>query len=196
MLWVHARLLITFPFFFTCRSRIQEFLLFHNFFIYFGLCFVIARTAQALDFPFLHPYLQPVGGDFRHGANFTTSGSLAQNNSYSASLTPPFTFYVQTKQFEYFKQQTVALWNNAQNGNNIHSFSFWNSLCSCSKHWWCMFIIHSSITVTMTYLSVVIRPSDFVIDPKGGTIWSPILDDLFLAWPLHPINLPSKVVDT
>lgn len=77
---------------------------------------VIDFFAQALNFPFLHPYLQPVGGDFRHGANFATSGSMAANNSYPASLTPPFTFYVQSRQFEYFKQQTLALWKNAENG--------------------------------------------------------------------------------
>jgi hypothetical protein len=83
-----------------------------------------APAAQALNFPFLHPYLQPVGGDFRHGANFATSGSMAANNSYPASLTPPFTFYVQSRQFEYFKQQTLALWKNAENGNHIHALIF------------------------------------------------------------------------
>ncbi|XP_057780355.1 GDSL esterase/lipase At4g01130-like [Salvia miltiorrhiza] len=60
---------------------------------------------QALGLPFLSPYLQSVGSDFRHGVNFATSAStvLQPNTSLFVSGVSPFYLAVQINQMKHFK---------------------------------------------------------------------------------------------
>eukprot|EP00253_Pinus_taeda_P020216 PITA_20216 len=61
--------------------------------------------ATALGLPFLSPYLQSVGSNYGHGANFAASGATANNvNSFIAPISLP----VQINQFKIFKQQVLA----------------------------------------------------------------------------------------
>lgn len=71
---------------------------------------VLDFFAQALKIPLLSPYLQSVGYDFSHGANFAFAGVTTQNITYPATVTAPFYYWVQTKQFQLFKERTLALW--------------------------------------------------------------------------------------
>lgn len=82
---------------------------------------VVDFFAQALKIPLLSPHLQSVGSDFSHGANFAFAGVTTQNNSYPAAVSPPFYFWIQTKQFEYFKERTLALWKDARKDGVLKS---------------------------------------------------------------------------
>ncbi|KAK4352918.1 hypothetical protein RND71_028436 [Anisodus tanguticus] len=66
--------------------------------------------AQALGLPFVSPYLQSIGSDFRHGANFATSAStvLMPQTSLFVSGVSPFYLDVQLRQFKEFKAKVDA----------------------------------------------------------------------------------------
>lgn len=55
--------------------------------------------------PFLSPYLQSIGSDFRHGANFATLAStvLLPNTSLFVSGISPFSLAIQLNQMKQFK---------------------------------------------------------------------------------------------
>ncbi|XP_024028284.1 GDSL esterase/lipase At4g01130-like, partial [Morus notabilis] len=62
-------------------------------------------AAQALGLPFLSPYLQSIGSDFRHGANFATLAStvLLPNTSLFVTGISPFSLAIQLNQMKEFK---------------------------------------------------------------------------------------------
>ncbi|KAH9300673.1 hypothetical protein KI387_012256, partial [Taxus chinensis] len=60
--------------------------------------------ASALGLPFLSPYLQSVGSNYAHGANFAASGATVRDLSFIA----PISLTVQVNQFKVFKQQVLA----------------------------------------------------------------------------------------
>lgn len=62
-------------------------------------------AAQALGLPFLSPYLQSIGSDYKHGVNFATSASpvLQPNTSLFATGVSPFYLAVQINQMKQFK---------------------------------------------------------------------------------------------
>ncbi|KAK4476603.1 hypothetical protein RD792_015762 [Penstemon davidsonii] len=64
--------------------------------------------AQGLGFPFISPYLQSIGSDFRHGANFATSASTAlqPTTSLFTNGVSPFYLAVQINQMKLFKART------------------------------------------------------------------------------------------
>lgn len=59
-------------------------------------------AAQALGLPFLSPYLQSVGSDFRHGANFATLASTVElpKTSLFVSGISPFSLGIQFNQLK------------------------------------------------------------------------------------------------
>ncbi|KAK6141054.1 hypothetical protein DH2020_025206 [Rehmannia glutinosa] len=61
--------------------------------------------AQALGLPFLSPYLQSIGSDYKHGVNFATSASPAiqPNTSLFVTGVSPFYLAVQVNQMKQFK---------------------------------------------------------------------------------------------
>lgn len=61
--------------------------------------------AESLGVPFLSPYLQSIGSDFRHGANFATLAStvLLPNTSLFVSGISPFSLAIQLNQMKQFK---------------------------------------------------------------------------------------------
>ncbi|EXB52721.1 GDSL esterase/lipase [Morus notabilis] len=66
---------------------------------------IIDFLAQALGLPFLSPYLQSIGSDFRHGANFATLAStvLLPNTSLFVTGISPFSLAIQLNQMKEFK---------------------------------------------------------------------------------------------
>ncbi|GLJ30059.1 hypothetical protein SUGI_0594410 [Cryptomeria japonica] len=60
--------------------------------------------AYALGLPFLSPYLQSVGSNYAHGANFAAAGATVRDLSFIA----PISLTVQVNQFKIFKQQVLA----------------------------------------------------------------------------------------
>ncbi|MCD9646566.1 hypothetical protein HAX54_036502 [Datura stramonium] len=72
---------------------------------------IIDFLAQALGLPFVSPYLQSIGSDFRHGANFATSAStvLMPQTSLFVSGVSPFYLDVQLQQFKEFKAKVDQL---------------------------------------------------------------------------------------
>ncbi|KAK6267359.1 hypothetical protein QUC31_018196 [Theobroma cacao] len=63
-------------------------------------------SPENLQLPYLSAYLDSVGTNFRHGANFATGGSSIRPPGYS-----PFNLGVQISQFIQFKARTTALYN-------------------------------------------------------------------------------------
>ncbi|PIN01561.1 Alpha-L-fucosidase [Handroanthus impetiginosus] len=72
-----------------------------------GLTYFGRPTAQALGLPFLSPYLQSIGSDYRHGVNFATSASpaLRPNTSLFVTGISPFYLAVQVNQMKAFKSR-------------------------------------------------------------------------------------------
>lgn len=69
------------------------------------LFFVFFFAAHGLGLPFLSPYLQSIGSNFKHGANFATSAStvLLPNTSLFVTGVSPFSLAIQLKQMKEFK---------------------------------------------------------------------------------------------
>ncbi|WCJ20968.1 GDSL-like Lipase/Acylhydrolase superfamily protein [Euphorbia peplus] len=67
---------------------------------------IIDFLAERLKLPYLSPYLDSIGTDFRHGANFATGGSSIRPGGYS-----PFHLGIQISQFLQFKARSTALYN-------------------------------------------------------------------------------------
>lgn len=63
-------------------------------------------AAEKLRLPYMSAYLDSIGTDFRHGANFATGGSSIRLGGYS-----PFHLGIQMLQFLQFKSRTTALFH-------------------------------------------------------------------------------------
>lgn len=102
----------------------------HNFsFCYAGvrftcLCNLICIAAEKVKLPYLSPYLDSVGTNFRNGANFATGGSSIRPGGFS-----PFHLGIQISQFIQFKSRTSAVYN--QLSPNSQSLF---PLCVCFVH--------------------------------------------------------------
>lgn len=72
---------------------------------------VVDFLAQALGLPFLSPYLQSIGSNFKHGANFATLAStvLLPNTSLFVSGISPFSLAIQINQMKEFKLRVDKL---------------------------------------------------------------------------------------
>ncbi|XP_031504395.1 GDSL esterase/lipase At4g01130 isoform X1 [Nymphaea colorata] len=72
---------------------------------------VVDFLAQALGLPFLSPYLQALGSDFTHGANFATLAStvLLPNTSLFVTGISPFSLAIQRNQMKEFKARVTQL---------------------------------------------------------------------------------------
>ena len=79
--------------------------------VWFGL-----NAAESLGLPYLSPYLQSVGSNFSHGANFATAGSTisSQNTTLRQSGFSPFSLDVQTWQFNQFKNKVIDAYNQSK----------------------------------------------------------------------------------
>ncbi|ERN05037.1 hypothetical protein AMTR_s00053p00063310 [Amborella trichopoda] len=66
---------------------------------------------QALGLPFLSPYLQSLGSNFRHGANYATLAStvLLPNTSLFVTGISPFSLAIQLNQMKDFKARVIEL---------------------------------------------------------------------------------------
>ncbi|CAI9101185.1 OLC1v1038447C1 [Oldenlandia corymbosa var. corymbosa] len=77
--------------------------------------------AQALGLPFVSPYLQSIGSDYKHGANFATSAStvLMPPESLFVSGTSPFYLTVQLNQMKQFKAKVEEFHSSGRHTNNL-----------------------------------------------------------------------------
>ncbi|KAG4930667.1 hypothetical protein GLYMA_17G166100v4 [Glycine max] len=66
---------------------------------------IVDFLAQALGLPFLSPYLQSIGSNYKHGANFATLAStvLLPNTSLFVTGISPFSLAIQLNQLKQFK---------------------------------------------------------------------------------------------
>ncbi|THG23712.1 hypothetical protein TEA_019509 [Camellia sinensis var. sinensis] len=78
---------------------------------------MIDFLAQALGLPFLSPYLQSIGSDYRHGANFATLAStvLLPKSSLFVSGLSPFALAIQLNQIKHFKVKVDEPQSNGSN---------------------------------------------------------------------------------
>ncbi|OVA20822.1 Lipase [Macleaya cordata] len=85
---------------------------------------VIDFMAEHLGLPYLSPYLDSIGTNFKHGANFATGGSTIrpQNGTFFDSGVSPFPLNVQLWQFDQFKARTGELYKQAKNHSDRNNF--------------------------------------------------------------------------
>ncbi|KAL8124396.1 GDSL esterase/lipase At3g27950 [Apium graveolens] len=75
---------------------------------------VVDFIAERLGLPYLSPYLDSIGTNFRHGANFATGGSSILPGGYS-----PFDLDIQIAQFMQFKSRTTALYKQLSRNSTL-----------------------------------------------------------------------------
>ncbi|KAM0954849.1 hypothetical protein TB2_022958 [Malus domestica] len=78
---------------------------------------VIDFIAERLKLPYLSAYLNSLGTNYRHGANFATGGSTIRrpNETIFENGISPFSLDMQTAQFLQFKARTADLYRQAKN---------------------------------------------------------------------------------
>ena len=84
-------------------------------------------AAEHLGLPYLSPYLDSIGTNFRHGANFAIGGSTIrpQNESMSLNGVSPFSLDVQIVQYDNFKVRTSYFYKQGYPENRLNtSFLF------------------------------------------------------------------------
>ncbi|CAA7402676.1 unnamed protein product [Spirodela intermedia] len=71
----------------------------------------LEHAAQALGIPFLSPYLQSIGSNYTHGANFATLAStvMLPNTSQFVTGISPFSLAIQLSQMKQFKVRVLEL---------------------------------------------------------------------------------------
>ena len=71
----------------------------------------VCYSAQGLGMPFLSPYLQSIGTNFRHGANFATLAStvLLPNTSLFVTGVSPFSLAIQLNQMKEFRTRVLEI---------------------------------------------------------------------------------------
>lgn len=69
--------------------------------------------AQGLGLPFLSPYLQSIGSNFTHGANFATAASTVRlpSTSVFVSGVSPFSLAIQLNQMKEFRTRVLEFSN-------------------------------------------------------------------------------------
>lgn len=80
----------------------------HDCFVGFHFC-----VAERLKLPYLSAYLNSIGSNYRHGANFATGGSTIRkpNETIYEYGISPFMLDMQIKQFDQFKARTADLYS-------------------------------------------------------------------------------------
>lgn len=78
--------------------------------------------------PFVSPYLQSIGSDYRHGANFATSAStvLQPTTSLFVSGVSPFYLDVQINQMKQFKARVEEFKSQGGNFKKTNTFEYKN----------------------------------------------------------------------
>ncbi|XP_065880008.1 GDSL esterase/lipase At5g14450 isoform X2 [Euphorbia lathyris] len=78
---------------------------------------IIDFIAEKLKLPYLSAYLNSIGTNYRHGANFATGGSTItrQNETIFEYGISPFSLDMQIVQFQQFKSRTGDLYNQVKN---------------------------------------------------------------------------------
>lgn len=73
--------------------------------VFFNSPIFLRGAAQGLGLPFLSPYLQSIGSNYRHGANYATLAStvLLPNTSLFVTGISPFSLAIQLNQMKEFK---------------------------------------------------------------------------------------------
>ncbi|KAL8038751.1 hypothetical protein ABFX02_11G128100 [Erythranthe guttata] len=78
---------------------------------------IIDFIAEYLGLPYLSSYLDSLGTNFRHGANFAAGGSTIrrQNETIYENGISPFSLDIQVTNFDQFKSRTSELFHRAKN---------------------------------------------------------------------------------
>ncbi|EEF32344.1 GDSL esterase/lipase At5g14450 [Ricinus communis] len=84
---------------------------------------IIDFIAERLGLPYLNAYLDSIGTNFRHGANFATGGSTIQpvdSRIFEGGFSP-ISLDIQLLQFEQFKERTLELYNQGRSSYVVNS---------------------------------------------------------------------------
>lgn len=103
-------------------------------------CVQYDAKAESLKLPYLSAYLNSLGTNYRHGANFATGGSTIrrQNETIFEYGISPFSLDIQIVQFDQFKARTAQLY---QQGELMYSHNSAHFIHSCYKYLECKFYL-------------------------------------------------------
>jgi hypothetical protein len=79
-------------------------------------------SAQSFGLPYLSPYLNSLGSNFTHGANFATAGSTIRipNSILPRGMFSPFSLIIQYMQFKDFIPKTKFIRDQGKLRKKIH----------------------------------------------------------------------------
>ncbi|KAH6801001.1 GDSL-like Lipase/Acylhydrolase superfamily protein [Perilla frutescens var. hirtella] len=77
---------------------------------------IIDFICDEVGIPYLSPYLDSIGSNFKHGANFATGGATIQrpNESWVANGMSPFSLEIQLEHFTQFKDRTSYFYHHGK----------------------------------------------------------------------------------
>lgn len=89
-------------------------------------------AAEALGLPFISPYLQSIGSDYTHGANYATLAStvLLPNTSLFVTGISPFSLAIQLNQMKQFKTQVNEVHEQGTKSSNFPVLTLVFNFCS------------------------------------------------------------------
>ncbi|KAF8379649.1 hypothetical protein HHK36_029093 [Tetracentron sinense] len=84
---------------------------------------IVDFLAEALGLPFISPYLQSIGSNYRHGANYATLAStvLLPNTSLFVTGISPFSLAIQLNQMKDFKARVHELQSSGNGSKQLPS---------------------------------------------------------------------------
>lgn len=97
----------------TC-IKFESLSIFFLYKMYRNICLLpYLNAAKSLGLPYLNAYLDSLGTNFTHGANFATAGSTIrrQNTTLFQSGFSPFSLDVQFWQYSQFQSRTKNIYN-------------------------------------------------------------------------------------
>lgn len=99
---------------FIGNEKLIDYLLININLSFHFFCFVF--EAEELGIPYLSPYLDSIGSNYKHGANFATGGATIQrpNESWTANGISPFSLDIQIEHFTQFRDRSAYAYNQAQ----------------------------------------------------------------------------------
>lgn len=91
------------------------------------LMFAHLNSAEHLGLPLLSPYLDSVGTNFRHGANFATGGATIrrQNESWFQTGVSPFPLDIQVEHYTQFKARTAYFYSQGRRNPGLKTNICW-----------------------------------------------------------------------
>lgn len=95
------------------------------------------NEADHLGLPFLSPYLDSVGSNFQHGANFATGGATIRrlNESWFETGVSPFPLDIQVEHYTQFKERAAYFYNQGTQPGTLKNSKINQTMLAAMLSW-------------------------------------------------------------